>query len=311
MPRKATDASSGEKLLRLFQKLMLNRGRHYQNELAKWLNCSPQTVMRLAEEISKQVGKIWDSGVEHNRRWYEIKPQKSGKFGIEFEELRYLAVCRDLAAPMLPKQVKERVNQSIHDIAIELLSYESREMLNKPVLQFYSRGRIDYTPHFKTITLLQQAMEDHSICELMHKSGGEKNYKKIRFAPKRFAAIGNVLYVVGVKTNDKLEHVKTISPAVHRIKNVTPTIFKKDFEISGDDPADFGLPWHEPKTYVIEFKPGKASDYVRERLWTDNQQIKELENGGVELTITTRSGPEVEAWIRGFGDEATWKNKRN
>ena len=37
MPRKASEKSNGEKLLMLFQKLMLQRGKHYQNELAKWL----------------------------------------------------------------------------------------------------------------------------------------------------------------------------------------------------------------------------------------------------------------------------------
>lgn len=303
MPRKASESTNGEKLLMLFQKLMLQRGKHYQNELAKWLNCSPQTVMRLANEISNQVGKIWDTGVEHNRRWYAILPQQSGRFGIEYEELRYLAICRDMAAPLLPKQVKDRVNHCIHDIAIELLDYESRQSISEPSLQFYSKGKIDYTSHFKTITLLHQYIEEHLICELIYKKGGEKEPKTFRFAPRRFTSVSGVIYVIGVETNENCEQLKTISIAVHRVQKIKPTIYKKDFKVTDDNPADFGLPWHEPVTYIIRFKAGKASDYVRERIWADKQQLTELDDGGVELSLTTRSGPEVEAWIRGFGKE--------
>ncbi len=303
MPRKAADTSSGEKLLKLFQKLMLQRGKHYQNELSKWLDCSPQTVMRLANEIGNQVGKIFDTGVDHNRRWYAINPQQSGKFGIEYEELRYLAVCRDLATPMLPKQIKDRVNHCIHDIAIELVSYDEKQKLNEPAMQFYSKGKIDYTPHFKTISLIHQAIDDNSIVELLYKKGGEKEPKTFRFAPKRFTAISGVIYVIGVETNENCDQIKTISIAVHRIQKLKPTIYRKEFKLADDNPKDFGLPWHEPVTYVIRFKPGKASDYVRERIWADSQELKEVDDGGVELTITTRSGPEVDSWIRGFGEE--------
>ena len=57
MPRKASETSNGEKLLKMFQRLMLQRGKHYQNELAKWLECSPQTVMRLANELESYLSE--------------------------------------------------------------------------------------------------------------------------------------------------------------------------------------------------------------------------------------------------------------
>jgi hypothetical protein len=310
MPRKASEKSNGEKLLMLFQKLMLQRGKHYQNELAKWLGCSPQTVMRLTNEIALQVGKIWDTGVEHNRRWYAIQPEQRGKFGIDYEELRYLAICRDLAAPFLAKQVKDRVDHCIHDIGIELMNYDSRQKLNEPTFQFYSKGRIDYTPHYKTLALLKSSIDEHAICELLYKKGGEDEPKTFYFAPKRFTAISGVIYVIGVETNNNCEQLKTISIAVHRVIKIKPTIYKKEFQLKDDNPSDFGLPWHEPVTYIIRFKKGKASDYVRERIWADRQKLTQLDDGGVELELITRSGPEVEAWVRGFGDEVVSVRKQ-
>lgn len=64
------------------------------------------------------------------------------------------------------------------------------------------------------------------------------------------------------------------------------------------------MPWHEPRTFVIHFKAGKSADYVRERIWTKNQQMHDLPNGDLELELTTTAEPELLAWVRSFGTEA-------
>lgn len=43
---------------------------------------------------------------------------------------------------------------------------------------------------------------------------------------------------------------------------------------------------------------------MRERIWATNQQIEDCEDGGLILTLTTRSEPELRAWVRSFGDAA-------
>ena len=70
-----------------------------------------------------------------------------------------------------------------------------------------------------------------------------------------------------------------------------------------DEHGGFGLPWHEPRTFRIRVAPS-AADYVRERIWAANQQIEDCEDGGLILTLTTRSEPELRAWVRSFGDAA-------
>lgn len=55
-------------------------------------------------------------------------------------------------------------------------------------------------------------------------------------------------------------------------------------------------------TFTITFKPGNAVTYVQERQWCKNQKMNILSNGELELTIITKSVPEVLSWCRGFGD---------
>ena len=54
----------------------------------------------------------------------------------------------------------------------------------------------------------------------------------------------------------------------------------------------------------VEQVGGLLADYVRERIWATNQQIEDCEDGGLILTLTTRSEPELRAWVRSFGDAA-------
>ena len=78
---------------------------------------------------------------------------------------------------------------------------------------------------------------------------------------------------------------------------------KDRYSRDDDEHGGFGLPWHEPRTFRIRVSPN-AADYVRERIWATNQQIEDCEDGGLILTLATRSEPELRAWVRSFGDAA-------
>ena len=54
---------------------------------------------------------------------------------------------------------------------------------------------------------------------------------------------------------------------------------------------------------VIRFNP-RAADYIREKKWHESQQIRELKNGGVELTLKLSSLVEIERWILSWGGDA-------
>lgn len=104
MPSKLDpDARTGDKLLRLFRKLLFDNRRHFQQDLARELNCSPQTVIRLMEQIENAVGIALEMGMEQRRRWYRLNPGEKGHLGLDFEELRFLTLCRRMAAGILPE----------------------------------------------------------------------------------------------------------------------------------------------------------------------------------------------------------------
>lgn len=302
------DATTGTKLLKLFQRLMLDGRRHFLSDLAEWLNCSRQTVMRLAGEIENAIGANLRTGLEDHRRWYQICSSSYRRLGLETEELRYLSICRELADPYLPRQVSQRLDNSIFRFALDMAdtAYMHAGTQAERRFAFYGRGRIDYTPHFAHIRLLMRAQDERRLCLVEYKAAGQAESREHRFAPGRMASMNNALYVLGADVNEDFQTLRHFTNlAVHRICNVTLTDRPALFSFLDSGPDGFGLPWHEPRVFRIRFAPGKASDYIRERVWAEEQQLEELEDGGVLLTITTRSEPEVLAWVRSFGEAAS------
>ena len=153
-PKKDQDSTPGVKLLRMFRKLMLDGRRHFQVDLADELQCSSQTVIRL------------ESGLESRRRWYQIRTISRSCLGLDFEELRYLSVCRDLARQTLPEQIRNRVDDTIFNLSLLMADqgYADREQVQKRRFSFFSKGKIDYTPHFTNIEKLLQAAEEQRVC---------------------------------------------------------------------------------------------------------------------------------------------------
>lgn len=166
------DATTAQRALRLYQKLLLDGRRHYQSDLAEYLACSPQTVMRLIAEIEGLVGASLISGLDRHKRWYQIRSISRNRLGLEFEELRYLAICRDLAAPCLSDEVRERVDQSIFNFSLLMADqdYAERGKVQKKHMGHCFKGWIDYNPYFGFLEKLVSAADEDRVCIVNYKS---------------------------------------------------------------------------------------------------------------------------------------------
>lgn len=301
------DATTSNRVLRLYQKLLLDGRKHYQSDLANYLCCSPQTVMRLIAEIEGVVGASLISGLDKRRRWYQIKSISRNRLGLEFEELRFLAVCRDLAEPYLPEQVKKRVDQSIFNFSMLMADQEfaDREKAQKEQIFNNAKGWIDYTPYFGILEKLVKAMDDKLICIINYQAAARKHAREHKVAVSRIVGMNNALYVLGATVSDNMKSMaKLINLAVHRIRDVTLTDKKWQFKIPAANLDMFGLPWHKPRLFRIRITNEKAARYVSERIWSDKQKIWKEDDGALILEITSCSQPEVEAWVRSFGEGA-------
>jgi predicted DNA-binding transcriptional regulator YafY len=280
---------------------------HYQSELATFLECSPQTVGRLIQEIESVVGDNLVVGTENRRRYYQLKSYSGRKcLGLDFEELRYLNICHDLAAPHLPIDVSERIQKTIFSLSVLMADpdYCQRENVQGRQIGFKSKGRIDYTEHFGHLEKLIEAARSRNVCLVEYRANARKEAQTYFYAPGKIFSMNDALYVQGYKVSKGLfEKDRPTTFAIHRIFDVTRTDKTFSFDATVDDDSHFGLKWHEPKRYRIRFK-SEAADYVRERMWSEDQKIEELTDGGIILELSSVSERELMAWVWSFGELA-------
>lgn len=303
MPPKHDDALPGDRLLALYQRLTLDGRRHFLSDLARDLGRSPQAINRMVGVVEAHLGKdaYIEHGLEGRRRYFRFRSKSEVKaLGFSFEELKFLATCRDLAAPYLPQGVAERIDRTLGALALHL-GERSPGSMPAPALSFRSKGYIDYGPHLGTISTLRDAIAARRVCDVLYTAGGRNEAALYRYAPGGITAMAGTLYVQGYRLAEgSLLKERPTTFSLHRISCVSPTGEHFSFDATPCDAHRFGLDWHEPKRVSIRIDP-KAADYVRDRVWSDDQAITELDDGGLVLTVTTTGEKELQAWVWSFG----------
>lgn len=300
MPPKQNESLPIDKALHIYQRLTLDGRRHFQADIVRDLECSPQTVSRLIDKIEPHLGKdaTIERGLDGKRRYYQLRSSSAKKaLGFSFEELHFLTTCRDLAASSLPETVLERVDDTLTHLALMLGERASPEAS----IGFQSKGHIDYAPHFDAIATLRTAITKSQVCTVLYTANGRKEASTYRYAPGRILVMGGTMYVQGYRLAEgSLLQDRPTTFSLHRISSVKPTGEYFNFNAAEGDTLAFGLDWHPPKRMNVHIAP-EAADYVRDRTWSDDQAIDEHADGSLTLSVTTTSERELNAWVMSFG----------
>jgi predicted DNA-binding transcriptional regulator YafY len=308
MPPKIDQFSKpAQKILGLFGVLLFT-GREYSlTGLAGMLHCSKQTVLRMMENIerSREV-KIESRLSDDGQRWYRSKtPRFRPNVSLTPERIQHLVLCRDMVMHLLPKGLRDEIENTIARSTAFLPNLEDRCDAMISISKAMVKGSIDYTPHQETIEKLFQCIRNKTVCTLEYQSSTASSPKSYSFAPLRLVSYRDALYASGVKVPDegKPEILKRLILCVHRIKEVIPTIRTHAHEEDESDEGYFGFMRQEPFKVRVKFAPEVAA-YVSERTWSEDQVVRQLKNGKVILEFTAQSRPEVVSWVLGFGRHA-------
>ena len=310
MPNKKNPyASSGQKVIGLYA-LFLFTGRSYSlPRLAELFECSKQTILRMVEQIEMNHRLELDTWFEGGRKWYRARPLPARpNVTLSVSDLQQLLLCRDMVWRMFPAALRARLGETIEKTAVLLPNYEERGTALDSVTHFQPKGMVDYSQHQEVLDALLRAIRERRVCEIRYRAPERAKARQLRVAPYRFIVFREGFYArcrlaTALAGSDPAGD-RTL--AVHRMREVSVTEerFAPIKEDGGLDEEAFGLAREAPFRVVVDFIP-KAAAYVRERVWSGDQEIRELPDGGVTLAFTATSRPEVLAWVLSFGGEAT------
>ncbi|MEZ4389045.1 MAG: WYL domain-containing protein [Candidatus Krumholzibacteriia bacterium] len=203
MPRKRnTDTSYGQKLVRLFARLLFSGEWVGLVELARDLDCSKQTVMRLVDDITLSYEASIESELRAGRRYYRIRRRVPSEPAAMLtpQEMDALLMCRAFAKHLLGEQNFTEAERALEKTS-QLLAAGGGEggddSLGEGRFGVFRPGSIDYTPHMETLRTVSEAIGERRVLEAEYRKPGVKESKVFRFKPLKVFSWRESIYVHG------------------------------------------------------------------------------------------------------------------
>jgi len=164
-----------------------------------------------------------------------------------------------------------------------------------------------YLPDATVFSELATAIRNEEVVEFGYKKLDAKAFEKRTVEPWHLACVSGQWYLLGHDRTRKARRIfviarmRRVSPTGQKLSNSRPgegeiqRLFRNSFQIWQNENADL-------EQIVLRFS-GRAAQLVRERNWHSSQQIQELADGNLELSLTLNSLEEIIPWILSWGKD--------
>lgn len=166
------------------------------------------------------------------------------------------------------------------------------------------RSSAEPVSNLKVFDQLARAAAEGRQLLLKYRKPGSSAAEKRAVDPYHLANVNGDWFLFGYCHLRKA--IRTFAPARIKAVKVTGKRFQrpKDFSIERALRDSFGVhSGREEFKVVIRFNE-LVADYIREKKWHASQQLRELSNGGVEITLKLSSLIEVQRWILNWAGNA-------
>jgi predicted DNA-binding transcriptional regulator YafY len=156
----------------------------------------------------------------------------------------------------------------------------------------------------KVFDALARAVAQRQQLELDYRKPGAGKAEARTVDPYHLANINGEWFLFAFDHARK--DFRKFAPA--RIQAIRPTgeTFErsKKFSLEKELRDSFGVHSGEGEFEVVLRFNARVADYIREKKWHESQQLRELKNGDVELTLKLSSLVEIERWVLSWGGNA-------
>ncbi len=306
MPKKKSDKTYGEKLIRLFAVLYFEGRQQSLTELAGRLDCSKQTVLRLVDNLS-QAGIPITYEEKNRRHYYYIKrvDKLPRNLSMSPSELSMLYMCLGFTRNLLGKELFQDAERAVHKS-----STLTEGQVETAGFAAFLPGSIDYTPRQDDIRRLVEAMDKRRVCKIVYKKPTAARGKTFYIKPYKLFSYDNALYLhAGMAQYPGRKYIRfPFDPllAVHRLRKVEITerkyVFPQNYDFEKHFNQEFGIIKEEAFQVKLALK-GYAAVYAQERRFSPDQKIKKAKDG-IVVTFTASSESEVISRVLSFAEEA-------
>jgi len=285
---------------------------HQAIQSGKFPNAS--TLARELEVSTKSIHR----DIEFMRDRLELPVEWDGsKFGYHYtEEVSAFPTLQITEGEVFALVVAEKALQQYRGTSFEkpLLSAIRKMEQALPETISLNLADVEQTISFHTraeplldlalFDALAKATAARQQLEVAYRKPGQKQVEQRVVDPYHLANINGEWFLFAF---DHLRQaIRTFVPARIKSMRQTGVTFSRPerFSLEKQLHDSFGVHSGKEKHEVVLRFNEHAADYIREKKWHESQQLRELKDGGLELSMKLSSLGEIERWVLSWGGDA-------
>lgn len=272
------------------------------DELAERTGVTTRTIRRDLEALQLAGFPLYDESHDGKRYW--MLEQKAFKrldaTGFTLAELSALYFSRTLVECLAATPFGQDVTSAFDKLG-DALTPSMRQFLDRLPLVIQAKaepgGHAAARGGKQTGQLLDATLQHRRVVMRYHSFSSDRE-KAYLIEPSRVVFAQGALYVVAFVP----EYGQTRTFALDRIKSLSVTEERFEPDDSAEEAFAHSLGVHQgaPERIEIAFAP-RIARYIRERVWHVSQDVRDLDDGGVVLTLQVSNDVALRSWILGFG----------
>jgi predicted DNA-binding transcriptional regulator YafY len=275
-------------------------------DAARKLDCTVRTIWRDLEVLERAGFPLYSDKETDGRRsiW---KLQEDFKLGLPVKlslaETAALVMSRDLLGPAGAGALGTAVTSAFDKIG-RVLSRDALRLLDqmRESIGVRAVGAKLQAPAAEHVALIQKALLERRRLDMRYYSMSRDEENRRQVDPYHLTVFDGGFYLVGYCHLRKTERIF----AVERIRELK--MLAMHFTVRPGFNAEEYLKhaWGIIKGEMVPVKvlfSRSVARYIRDRRWHPSQQLRELPDGRLEMTLRVADTLEVRRWLLGYGAE--------
>ena len=276
------------------------------DDAARKLDCAVRTIWRDLRVLEQAGFPLYDDKSRDGRRsiWkLEEKFTLGLPVKLTLAETAALLMSRDLLRPAGAQALGTAVTSAFDKIG-RVLSRDARQLLDqmRESIGVRAVGAKLQAPAAEHVALIQRALLERRRLDMRYYSMSRDEENRRQVEPYHLTVYDGGFYLVG---HCHLRNTERIF-AVERIRELKMLAVR--FQVRpGFNAAEYlkhawGIIKGEMVPVRVLFSRSVAR-YIRDRRWHPSQQLRELPDGRLEMTLRVADTLEVRRWLLGYGAE--------
>jgi proteasome accessory factor B len=291
-----------ERMLRIHQALAAG---HYPNAttLARDLEVSTKSIHRDLEFMHDRLDLPLDYDRRRHGYYYTEEVSSFPALSITEGELFALLVAEKALQQYRGTNFEKPLLSAFKKMAAALPDTISFHLADwEQTISFHMRA--EPVLNLEVFDALAKATAHHRQLQLTYRKPGRRKTEQRVVDPYHLTNVNGEWFLFAY---DHLRQaIRTFVPA--RIQAVQPTgktfLRPRKFSLEKTLRDSFGVHSGQGNYEVVVRFNEFAADYIREKRWHPSQELRELDDGGVELRLRLSSLGEIQRWILSWGGHA-------